>query len=71
MTVERSKPKSVWRKIERWMVGLVMAMIAFVLEKMVLRSVRKAGKGGRSERREELHTTLTSKGGEVDLTDVP
>jgi hypothetical protein len=68
MTVERNKPKSVWRKIERWMVGLVMAMIAFVLEKMVLRSVRK---GGRSERREELHTTLTSKGGEVDLTDVP
>ncbi len=44
MTVERSKPKSVWRKIERWMVGVVMAMIAFVLEKMVLRSVRKAGK---------------------------
>ena len=74
MTIERTKPKSVWRKIERWMVGLVMAMIAFVLEKMVLRSVRKAGKagkGGKSESREELHTTLTSKGGEVDLTDVP
>jgi len=70
MTLERSRPRSVWRKIERWMVGVVMAMIAFVLEKMVLRSVRKAGKGGRSERREELHTTLTSKGGEVDLTDV-
>jgi hypothetical protein len=73
MTIERTKPKSVWRKIERWMVGLVMAMIAFVLEKMVLRSVRKAGKagkGGKSESREELHTTLTSKGGEVDLSDV-
>jgi len=76
MTIERTKPKSVWRKIERWMVGVVMAMIAFVLEKMVLRSVRKAGKGGKggkggkSESREELHTTLTSKGGEVDLSDV-
>jgi short subunit dehydrogenase-like uncharacterized protein len=70
MTVERTKPKSVWRKIERWMVGLVMAMIAFVLEKMVLRSIRKGGKSGKSESREELHTTLTSKGGEVDLTDV-
>ena len=67
MTVERSKPKSVWRKIERWMVGLVMSMIAFVIEKMVLRSVRKAGK---TKSKEELHTTLTSKGGEVDLTDV-
>jgi hypothetical protein len=49
------------------MVGVAMAMIAFVIEKMVLRSVRKAGK---SKSREELHTTLTSKGGEVDLTDV-
>jgi hypothetical protein len=67
MTLERNKPKSVWRKIERWMVGVVMAMIAFVLEKMVLRSVRKAGK---TKSKEALHTTLTSKGGEVDLTDV-
>ena len=70
MTLERSRPKSVWRKIERWMVGVVMAMIAFVIEKMVLRSVRKAGKSGTSGGKEELHTTLTSKGGEVDLTDV-
>jgi len=73
MTLERSRPRSVWRKIERWMVGVVMAMIAFVLEKMVLRSVRKAGKSGTSDTsgsKEELHTTLTSKGGEVDLTDV-
>ena len=73
MTLERSRPRSVWRKIERWMVGVVMAMIAFVLEKMVLRSVRKAGKSGTSGTsgsKEELHTTLTSKGGEVDLTDV-
>jgi hypothetical protein len=67
VTVERSRPKSIWRRIERWAVGLVMAVIAFVLEKMVLRSIRK---GGRSEASmEELHTTLTSKGGEVDLTD--
>jgi len=49
------------------MVGLVMAVMAFVLEKMVLRSIRKGGKSEAST--EELHTTLTSKGGEVDLTD--
>ncbi|HKX34594.1 MAG TPA: hypothetical protein VJP03_04605 [Actinomycetota bacterium] len=67
MTVERSRPKSIWRRIERWMVGLVMAVIAFVLEKMVLRSIRKAGRSGAGT--EELPTTLTSKGGEVDLTD--
>jgi hypothetical protein len=52
------------------MVGVVMAVIAFVLEKMVLRSIRKGGKSGKSgASTEELHTTLTSKGGEVDLTD--
>jgi hypothetical protein len=34
---------------------------------MVLRSIRRAGKPAASK--EELHTTLTSKGGEVDLTD--
>ena len=67
MTVERSRPKSILRRIERWMVGLVMAAIAFVLEKMVLRSIRKAGKSEAGT--EELPTTLTSKGGEVDLTD--
>ena len=67
MTLERSRPRSIWRRIERWMVGLVMAVIAFVLEKMVMRSIRKAGKSEAST--EELHTTLTSKGGEVDLTD--
>jgi hypothetical protein len=49
------------------MVGLVMAVIAFVLEKMVVRGIRKAGRSEPST--EELHTTLTSKGGEVDLTD--
>ena len=67
MTLERSRPRSIWRRIERWAVGLVMAVIAFVLEKMVLRSIRRAGKPEAST--EELHTTLTSKGGEVDLTD--
>lgn len=49
------------------MVGLVMAVIAFVLEKMVLRSIRKTGNSEAST--DELHTTLTSKGGEVDLSD--
>jgi hypothetical protein len=67
VTLERSRPRSIWRRIERWAVGLVMAVIAFVLEKMVLRSIRKAGKPEAST--EELRTTLTSKGGEVDLTD--
>jgi hypothetical protein len=69
MTVERTKPKGVGRRIERWMVGIVMAVIAFVLEKMVMRGIRKAARA-KGEGKEELHTTLTSKGGEVDLEDV-
>jgi hypothetical protein len=67
VTVEHHRPKSFWRKVERWMVGVAMAVIALVIERMVLRSVRKAGKP--QESKEELHTTLTSKGGEVDLTE--
>lgn len=67
MTVDRPKPKSAWRRIERWLVGIVMALIAFVLEKIVLRGIRKAGR--EQADKGELHTTLTSKGGEVDLED--
>ena len=68
MTVDRPRPKSVWRRLERWLVGLVMAVIAYVLEKMVMRGIRKGAKA-KGEHGEELHTTLTSKGGEVDLED--
>jgi hypothetical protein len=50
------------------MVGLVMAVIAFVLEKMVMRGIKKGAKA-KGEGKDELHTTLTSKGGEVDLED--
>jgi hypothetical protein len=35
---------------------------------MVMRGIRKGAKA-KGEHREELHTTLTSKGGEVDLED--
>lgn len=30
-----------FRRIERWLVGLAMAVIAFVLERAVLRSIKK------------------------------
>jgi hypothetical protein len=56
------KPKGL-RRIERWMVGLAMGVIAFVLEKAVMRSVRK---GGGSTPAPEP-TTITSKGAEADL----
>jgi len=61
MPIERRKPKGLFRRFERWFVGLVMAVIAFVLEKAVMRAVRKEGKEPASP------TTLTSKGGRIDL----
>jgi hypothetical protein len=55
-------PKGVFRKFERVMVGFVMSVMALVLERMVLRSIRKEGKPDPAP-----PTTITSKGGEVDL----
>jgi hypothetical protein len=36
-----TRPRSRFRRFERWLVGLLMAAIVFVLERVVLRSVRK------------------------------
>jgi hypothetical protein len=59
--------RSVWRRFERWIVGVVMAVIAFVLEKMVLRSVRKGESTARRVDAPPAPTAITSKGGDVDL----
>lgn len=52
-----------FRRVERWIVGVAMSVVAFVLEKAVMRSVRKEGRAST----DPSPTTLTSKGGEVDL----
>jgi hypothetical protein len=62
MPVERRKPKGVFRRMERWFVGVIMAVIAFVLEKAVMRSVKKGGKTTTPEA-----TTITSKGGKAEI----
>ena len=53
------------RRLERWFVGVLMGIVAFVLEKIVLRSVKK-----KHPETEPAPTTLTSKGGEVDLDEL-
>jgi hypothetical protein len=53
------KPPKGLRRLERWVVGVAMGIIAFVLERVVMRSVKKKVP-------EPMPTTLTSKGGEVD-----
>ena len=52
-----------FRRFERWLVGVVFAVMAFVLEKVVMHAVRKRGS---TEEGEEV-TTMISKGGEVDV----
>jgi len=60
------KPKG-FRRVERWGVGIVMGVIAFVLEKVVMRSVKK--KSGAAASAEPGSTTITSKGGEAQVRD--
>jgi hypothetical protein len=57
------KPKGL-RRLERWIVGLAMGVIAFVLEKAVMRSVKKGG--GAAPAVEP--TTITAKGGEAEVS---
>jgi len=56
------KPKGL-RRLERWMVGLAMGIIAFVLEKAVMRSVKKGG----GDVPVEPPTTITTKGTEAEF----
>jgi hypothetical protein len=56
------KPTGI-RRVERWLVGLAMAVVAFILERIVMRSVKRSG----DAKGQPPPTTVTSKGGEVDL----
>ena len=62
----RSKKPKGLRRLERWMVGLAMGVIAFVLERAVMRSVKK---GGTKAPADPVPTTITSKGGEAEIRD--
>jgi hypothetical protein len=61
---DHRKPKGI-RRVERWFVGVVMAVAALVLERVVMRSVRRDG--GSTEPPEPPPTTIRSKGAEADL----
>ena len=57
-----ARPKG-FRRFERWLVGVVFAVMAFALEKIVMRSVRKKGEAAP----DADATTVVAKGGEVDV----
>jgi hypothetical protein len=63
MTRGRRRKARGFRRVERWFVGLVLAVVAFVLERIVMRTIKK------KEPKQEPppSTRLTSKGGEVDI----
>jgi hypothetical protein len=61
---DRPKPKG-FRRLERWIMGIVMGVIAFALEKIVMRSIRKDG--GKEPSPASAGTVVTTKGGEVDV----
>ncbi len=58
------RPRGI-RRVERWLVGVAMGVVAFVLEKVVMRSVRREGKTPKVA--EPGPRTFTSRGGEVDV----
>lgn len=68
VTAERSRPKTFWRRTERWMVGVAMGVMAFVLEKAILRSIKNDEVSSpKEEPIEPVPTTLRSRGGKIDL----
>jgi len=53
------------RRVERWLVGIAFAVIAFVLERVVMRSVRRDGK--ELPAAEPESRTITSRGIDIDI----
>jgi hypothetical protein len=62
MRSSRQRSGSVFRRIERWLVGIVMGVLAFTIEKAVLHSIKK---GGASPKAEPAGPFATSKGNEI------
>jgi hypothetical protein len=57
-----AKKRSIFRRVERWAVGVAMGVMAYILEKAVLRSVRK---GNVDAKPVPEPTTGTIKGREI------
>jgi hypothetical protein len=68
VSIEHRRSKKWYRRLERWIVGIAMAIMAFVLEKAVMHAVKKGEVPPPPEEpKESPPTTMTSKGGKVDL----
>ena len=56
-----TRPKSAFRRVERWAVGLAMGILAFVLERAVIRSIRK----GETKPKPAQPTAMKGTGSEI------
>ncbi len=65
MSARTTPPPKGLRRVERWLVGLAMAIVAFLLERIVVKGLKKRGE--QVEPAAPEPTTLTSRGGEVDF----
>src|SRR5215211_3434093 len=66
--IRRTGPRrSVGRRIERWAIGLLFAVLAFVLERAVMRSVRRQGRSDVAPAADVVTTQLTGSGADVDF----
>ncbi len=62
MTIEVRRPKTFVRRLERALVGFAMAVVALILERVVMKTVRKEG----GTIKDAPSKVVTSKGGDVD-----
>lgn len=59
------KPKTFFRRTERVMVGAAMSVMAFFLEKVVMRTIRE--EGGPAKGSGDGGTAITTKGSDIDF----
>ena len=67
------KPKTLFRRLERRLVGAAMSVMAFFLERIVMRGVRKKGGDSKASKHGGLPegTAITTKGGAIDFEPEP
>ena len=57
-----ARPQSLFRRVERVFIGMIMGVLAFILERLVVRSLRKSGK-----EQPAAPMSITSKGGDLNM----
>jgi len=61
-----NRPRSLFRRIERWGVGLILGVVAFFLERAVVRSIRR----GETKAKPSQPTALKGTGSDIEPAEV-